>query len=588
MAQQISKGITFSTYPGVNSQVTADLINKHVDDATLLPGAISSQTSSSSVPAASELLVLNSTSSSLNRISVQNMIQNAAPTAAVGTKGVVQIGDGINVTTDGVISYTAANAANGIASSCSLTIPATPANGTANINVLLQTGNPLGLTLGQTYTVTLKPVSSAPIGNEYSFIFGAKQITVDAAIITKATLVIPNVPNEVLYKVLINCYIELIGTAGVVTPSTGDGITVVQQTVGLTSQPVMKLVPATTASIGGIIVGTGLSASSTGVVSVSNGFGVKTTCYTPAAGSASTNYTHTLSGKCNVVEAIIIGGGGAGGAGAVITGAGTGARWGGGGGGGGAITLVKIPLMAVGSPVGSIGTIDISVGGGGTCVVSTGTTGNNGGAGSASSIKFLFSDTLLPLHNVTIEAKGGSGGTGGTLANRGQGGAGGVASTAPIASITNFYRNTTGAAGDKAEQPGKQSTVAYQIAGNLVDRCFSGGAGGAGGGSWDGTQALTNGLGGYAIHAANVPSIFSRANTLASQFFTPISPSIGGNGVNGSAQSSTAATTCPNATVGGGGGGGGSSKVSSKGGSGGNGVVYIIEYYDPLYAGTVF
>jgi hypothetical protein len=45
-AQQIQKGTTYANYPSVNSQVTANNLNNHVDDAILLPGAISAQTSS--------------------------------------------------------------------------------------------------------------------------------------------------------------------------------------------------------------------------------------------------------------------------------------------------------------------------------------------------------------------------------------------------------------------------------------------------------------------------------------------------------------------------------------------------------------
>lgn len=43
--QQISKGTTYVNYPTVgNSQVTAENLNDHVDNASLLPGAISAQT----------------------------------------------------------------------------------------------------------------------------------------------------------------------------------------------------------------------------------------------------------------------------------------------------------------------------------------------------------------------------------------------------------------------------------------------------------------------------------------------------------------------------------------------------------------
>jgi phage-related tail fiber protein len=48
-AQQIQKGTTYANYPSVNSQVTAQNLNDHVDDAILLPGAISEQATSTPV-----------------------------------------------------------------------------------------------------------------------------------------------------------------------------------------------------------------------------------------------------------------------------------------------------------------------------------------------------------------------------------------------------------------------------------------------------------------------------------------------------------------------------------------------------------
>lgn len=45
-AQQIQKGTTYADFPAANSQVTASNLNNHVDNAVLLPGAISAQTTS--------------------------------------------------------------------------------------------------------------------------------------------------------------------------------------------------------------------------------------------------------------------------------------------------------------------------------------------------------------------------------------------------------------------------------------------------------------------------------------------------------------------------------------------------------------
>jgi len=265
MAQQIQKGVTFSTYPGTNSQVTADLINHHVDDAILLPGAISSQPATASPLPASELLVLNSTTTALNKVSIQNIVQNSAPAATAGTKGVVSVGTGLSVTTEGVLSAVGTVAsADGTSGTATLAISATAAGSTTVINGSALTGFTLP-SVGGAYTITLAPGSSGLTNSNYRFIFGAQQI-VAGLTPTTFQLTLTNIPYTIDAVTLTGCYIELIGTAGIVTPSTGDGIKVVQQTVGPGTQPVMKLVPATKASIGGVIAGSNVDIDSSGVI----------------------------------------------------------------------------------------------------------------------------------------------------------------------------------------------------------------------------------------------------------------------------------------------------------------------------------
>lgn len=586
MAQQIRKGVTFSTYPGTNSQVTSDLINQHVDDAILLPGAISSQTPSTSVLPASELLVLNSTTSTLNRVSVQNLVQNSAPAATTSNKGVVSVGDGLSVTTEGVLSSAISGATNGTSGTTTLVISATGAGAQTVINGTVLTG--LTFVLGETYTVSLAPGSSTVPSSSYSFIFGVQQVVASAT--NAFTLTIPNIPSALDVSILTGCYIELIGSAGLVVPSTGNGIKVVQQTVGATTKPIIELVPATKASIGGVIAGSGLTVSQTGVLNVSaasGGYGIRTTCYTPNPdGRSNTVYTHTLAPGCNVVEAIIIGGGGAGGAGSVNATVNA-ARYGGGGGGGGAITLLKLPLISQ-SAGAALGTIAVNVGAGGTCLVSTGTTGSAGSNGNPSSIQFTINSPLpaIPLNAIPFIANGGGGGGGGTT-TWGSGGTGGIAFAVP-AIMSNFCVSMLGGTGGRNGSGNGDSKLITKTATNYCDRFYAAGSGGGLGGAWTGTAAYTNYVGGWPYSSSSAEgSPFGSINTLVAQYFTPLSPSIAGNGVNGSAQSVSAVTT-PSATNGGGGGGGGSSHVSSQGGRGGNGVVYIIEYFDPNYIGTTF
>lgn len=76
MPSQLSKGTAaFNNYPGTNSQVTADLLNNLVDNGTILPGAISEQ---SSVAAASsdEVLIRRPGTNTLHRATVNSVVSN--------------------------------------------------------------------------------------------------------------------------------------------------------------------------------------------------------------------------------------------------------------------------------------------------------------------------------------------------------------------------------------------------------------------------------------------------------------------------------------------------------------------------------
>lgn len=98
---QIQRGVNFSNYPGTNSQVTADLLNNHVSNATLLAGAVSEQ--SSATPLVTDSLLIQR-ATSLYKSTIQQVIDlfsavflsksggtmtgaltlNANPTAALG------------------------------------------------------------------------------------------------------------------------------------------------------------------------------------------------------------------------------------------------------------------------------------------------------------------------------------------------------------------------------------------------------------------------------------------------------------------------------------------------------------------------
>lgn len=60
-AQQIQKGTTYADFPAANSQVTANNLNDHVDNAVLLPGAISAQ--ADSTPQAGDFVIAERTGS---------------------------------------------------------------------------------------------------------------------------------------------------------------------------------------------------------------------------------------------------------------------------------------------------------------------------------------------------------------------------------------------------------------------------------------------------------------------------------------------------------------------------------------------
>jgi hypothetical protein len=76
MPSQLSKGTpAFNNYPGTNSQVTADLLNNLVDNGTILPGAISEQ---SSVAAATsdQVLIRRPGTNTLHRTTVDSILAN--------------------------------------------------------------------------------------------------------------------------------------------------------------------------------------------------------------------------------------------------------------------------------------------------------------------------------------------------------------------------------------------------------------------------------------------------------------------------------------------------------------------------------
>jgi hypothetical protein len=261
---QIQKGVTFNTYPGTNSQITASLINEHVDNAELLNGAISEQTETASALSSDAMLI--STGGNLRKITVQNLTSTAIPKATTDQLGVMKAGTGLTALNGVVSVIPVVDAANGTSGSAKIILNSTLAEN--NLTVELQNITGLTFAIGVNYTITIAP-GSAALGtnpNQYAFIFGAIQVTG----VTSSSVIgtIPNIPNSVEALNVSGIYIELLGTAGIVTPSTGNGISVSQETVGTGTQPVMKLVPATKASIGGVVVGNNLDISTRGIISL--------------------------------------------------------------------------------------------------------------------------------------------------------------------------------------------------------------------------------------------------------------------------------------------------------------------------------
>ena len=70
-AQQIQRGTTYADFPAANSQVTAQNLNNHVDNAVLLPGAISAQAPSAPLP---NDFVIAERTGSLFKYTIQNII----------------------------------------------------------------------------------------------------------------------------------------------------------------------------------------------------------------------------------------------------------------------------------------------------------------------------------------------------------------------------------------------------------------------------------------------------------------------------------------------------------------------------------
>jgi hypothetical protein len=261
---QIQKGVTFNTFPGLNSQVTASLINEHVDNAELLVGAISDQTETATALQSDSMLISNE--GNLRKITVQNLTATAIPRATTDQLGVMQAGSGLTAL-NGVISVVPVpDSANGSSGSARIILSSALAG--SALTVELQEISGLTFVNGQNYTLTLAP-SSAALGtnpNQYAFIFGTRQVTGVSA--SSVITSIANIPNNVEALNVPGVYVERLGVDGIVTPSTGNGISVSQETVSTGTQPVMKLVPATKASIGGVVVGNNLNISTSGIISL--------------------------------------------------------------------------------------------------------------------------------------------------------------------------------------------------------------------------------------------------------------------------------------------------------------------------------
>jgi len=74
---QINSDIVFNNFPGLNSQVTAELLNNHVNGAKLLPGAISEQVATTPV-ASDSILIQRATQ--LYKSTVQQFIDSLSAT----------------------------------------------------------------------------------------------------------------------------------------------------------------------------------------------------------------------------------------------------------------------------------------------------------------------------------------------------------------------------------------------------------------------------------------------------------------------------------------------------------------------------
>lgn len=82
---QLSKGSTFSPYPTGNYQVTADLLNQLVDNATLKPGAISEQAATTAAVTDYVLLQRPSDPQNLYKTTIQSIVNNYSPPTPVSS-----------------------------------------------------------------------------------------------------------------------------------------------------------------------------------------------------------------------------------------------------------------------------------------------------------------------------------------------------------------------------------------------------------------------------------------------------------------------------------------------------------------------
>jgi hypothetical protein len=177
---QINKGTTFVT----GQQVTAANLNNLVDNATLQPSAISAQTAITTVPDTNTLLTANSGGTSLNKVTLANMVTSLnlakTNTAQNFSNNITMVSGSDIALTSGSILSLPAGAVMSLSSGATLTLGQDPVSGLQAVTKNYADNNFLNKTTGGTVSGPLNVSGAMLCSSDITMIGTGSVITLSA------------------------------------------------------------------------------------------------------------------------------------------------------------------------------------------------------------------------------------------------------------------------------------------------------------------------------------------------------------------------------------------------------------------------